>query len=50
MMPSKDDALCCMALLEHVLADAYGRAASSVKDRALKAVLEFISADSAEGT
>ena len=48
LMSSKDDALCCMALLETVLADAYERAASSVEDPALKATLEFISADSAK--
>ena len=47
-MSSIDDVLCCMALLETAVADAYRRAADSVEDNALKATLEFISADSAK--
>ncbi|MGB9734200.1 MAG: ferritin family protein [Conexivisphaera sp.] len=40
--------LCCMALLERAVADAYARAAESASDPAIRAALEFISADSAK--
>ncbi len=45
-MPSDERYLCCMALLERAVSEAYGRAALSAEDPAVRAALEFISADS----